>query len=358
MTMRRLLTLSALVLTVFVTFGKTHYNTIHNRFGSLVAERCTVDGKFLVADNQGESPIFVMQRDSVAVPYSFTVRISNNHNNPRHSYSTSAGKVNNPRWGIVFDYVDPQNYCLVELRNHNTNLNDDATNRQSIQLTLIEVVGGHACRIDSCLVEKDIDMESGLNGIKVEVSSKSVTVSCGKKSLHKVLEAGKPSVSSIVRCGVYAGCGAQVAIERTILASEKVNLPQPTGWTVDSLNRHFEQSHDPFEGYWIYQDREMEQKKLRIGGRYTLAIVADGADGYDIIYVDGAQVRSSQWQTGLLKGKMRKTIFSDHYDLMWIDATFDPITEDAYATFENGVLLTLRFPVYSSQVRFSKKLDF
>ena len=53
---------------------------------------------------------------------------------------------------------------------------------------------------------------------------------------------------------------------------------------------------------------------------------------------------------------MKKTIFSSHYDLMWVDATHEPITQDAYASVENGVLLTLKFPVYKSQIRLSKVL--
>ena len=90
-----------------------------------------------------------------------------------------------------------------------------------------------------------------------------------------------------------------------------------------------------------------------MGGRYTLAVVrAD--DGYDLLYINGAQVKKSQWQPCMKKGHLTKTIFSGNYDLIWIDATLEPISEDAYATIENGVILTLNFPIYKSQVRFVK----
>ena len=78
---------------------------------------------------------------------------------------------------------------------------------------------------------------------------------------------------------------------------------------------------------------------------------------HDIIYLSGAQVNAAQWQAGLLKGHITKTIFDGNYGLEWIDATFQPIVQDAYATFENGVLMTLDFPVYKSQVRLSKVLQ-
>jgi len=95
---------------------------------------------------------------------------------------------------------------------------------------------------------------------------------------------------------------------------------------------------------------------LRLGGRYTLALVrAD--NGYDLIYIDGAQVKKSLWQPGMVKGHMTKTLFTGNYDLNWIDATMEPIDSEAYSTVENGVILTLYFPMYSSQVRFAKAIN-
>jgi hypothetical protein len=54
---------------------------------------------------------------------------------------------------------------------------------------------------------------------------------------------------------------------------------------------------------------------------------------------------------------MTRTIFSGNYDASWIDATMEPLDKDVQATIENGVILTLNFPVYKSQVRFAKVLD-
>ena len=59
----------------------------------------------------------------------------------------------------------------------------------------------------------------------------------------------------------------------------------------------------------------------------------------------------------MLKGHIVKTVFTGNYDLTWIDATMEPISEDAYATIENGVILTFNFPLYKSQVRFAKVIE-
>ena len=99
----------------------------------------------------------------------------------------------------------------------------------------------------------------------------------------------------------------------------------------------------------------MDDEWLRLGGRYTLATV-QSVNGYEIIYIDGAKVKKSLWNLGMLKGHIFKTIFTGNYDLFWIDATMEPIDDEAYATIENGVILTLNFPTYKSQVRLSKIL--
>ena len=67
--------------------------------------------------------------------------------------------------------------------------------------------------------------------------------------------------------------------------------------------------------------------------------------------------KKSQWKPGMLKGHFVKTIFTGNYDLKWIDATMEPITDDAYVTIENGVILTLYLPVFKSQVRFAKIIN-
>ena len=50
----------------------------------------------------------------------------------------------------------------------------------------------------------------------------------------------------------------------------------------------------------------MEDTWLKMGGRYTIALV-ETSTGYDVIYIDGAQVKKSQWHLGMKKGEMTKT---------------------------------------------------
>lgn len=124
---------------------------------------------------------------------------------------------------------------------------------------------------------------------------------------------------------------------------------------VDSLLAHVLTSSDSIEGVWEYLDRTNDPQYARPGGRYTLATVANDDGGYDIVYINGAAVYSDSWKPGMLKGRLRPTIFIDHFDLEWIDSEFKPMTEDVHASVTDGSILTLSFPLYKSELRFSRR---
>ena len=196
-----------------------------------------------------------------------------------------------------------------------------------------------------------------MNTLCIDVDDHGINVSIGKEELHEVMEANIARPAGPVRVGYLVGAGARVAVERAVLTIENDHQVSPvTTWTLDALDEYLVQSADPIEGYWKYLDRDMQDEWLRLGGRYTLATVRSDS-GYDLIYIEGAQVKKSMWQPGMIKGHMTKTAFSGNYDLSWTDATMEPIGEDAYATVENGIILTLYFPEYRSQVRFAKVMN-
>lgn len=127
-----------------------------------------------------------------------------------------------------------------------------------------------------------------------------------------------------------------------------------SGWSVDALDDYLAVRRPLPEGRWAYLDAVTDEVRARRGGRYSLAIVAsESGDGWDIIYLGGAAVNSDKWKPGMLKGHMRRTIFKDHYDVEWIDATFRPMTFDVSAQIEQGAILQFNFPRYKSTLRFS-----
>lgn len=368
--MKHLLALLLIVSSIVSVSARSHYVTIHNHFASLAAHadqqlpryaHCDIDGERLVITNGNARPLIVC--DTTLVPdrgYQYLVRAASLTNHAGRSYTVTDAKgkksrVSTTAWGVVFGWRDSLNYCRVELSCGNSNLYDDLTDKRQMHVMAYRCVAGKEILLDSWTLDRGVAMDDELNTLSVSVQDGQAMIQVGKNELQQV---GTVPLYVDEACttlaGVYLSPGAKIAVERTVLNADS-NLPSriATTWTRESLDQHFALSDDPIEGYWQYQDRDMEDRWLRLGGRYTVAVVA--ADkGYDIIYVSGAQVNASGWREGLLKGHISKTIFDGHYDLEWIDATFEPIAQDAYAAFENGVLMTLNFPIYKSSLRLSK----
>lgn len=108
-------------------------------------------------------------------------------------------------------------------------------------------------------------------------------------------------------------------------------------------------------GKWEYLDMDYDDVQAHPGGYYTFAVVpAPDGDCFDIIYISGARVGADQWHEGMLKGRLIPTIFQDHYDLEWYDASMNLHTVDCNASMEQGVILNMSFPALRTSIRFSR----
>ena len=353
--------------------AKSYYNTAQNNFGGLFphpgmrmqGRYKAIDEDRLVEENATLATALSIDTMGIAsTTYRYQMRLANLNNKQGKTRSIKnrmTGEntvISSPQWGVVFNLDDHGSYCAIVLSCDNSAPWDDITDQRSMQVSLIKCeTGGEETVLASTTLTRGVSLEDDLNTVCVDVSDCSVQVSIGKDELVQVLEASVTRPAGTVWVGYMVGAGSRVSIERAVLTIDnEQQVAANTLWTLSSLDEYLATSTDPVEGYWKYLDRDIEEKWLRLGGRYTLAVVrAD--DGYDIIYIDGAQVKKSQWQPCMKKGHITKTQFSGNYDLRWIDATLEPIDEDCYATVENGVILTLNFPVYKSQVRFAKVLN-
>ncbi|MBQ9555796.1 MAG: hypothetical protein IJV05_06195 [Muribaculaceae bacterium] len=351
--------------------SRSHYNSARNNFGGLyphpgmrMAGRYkAIEEERLVEENASMATAISLDTTHVgSAAYRYQLRLANLNNKQGKSISVknpmTGGKtqLTSTQWGLVFNRDELGNYCAVVLSCDNSAPLDDIMDVRSMLVSLIQNIDGTVNTLATTTVTHGVSLEDGLNTISVDVGPSSVRVSLGKSELSQLLEAQVTRPAGPVQVGYLVGPGASVSIDRAVLTIDGSGQAAvtPSTWTRQSLDQHLAQSTDPLEGYWNYLDRDMQDDWLRLGGRYTLATVRT-ADGYDLIYIDGAQVMKSQWQTGMVKGHISRTIFGGNYDLTWTDATMEPIGgQDAYATIEGGSILTLYFPVYKSQVRFSR----
>ena len=373
--MKRLLVIIVAVLMVAGGLdlqAKSYYNTVQNNFGGLfphpgmrMAGRYkAIEEDRLIEENATMATAITTDTMNItSTAYRYQLRFANLNNkqgktmsikNPMTGNRTT---VTSPQWGIVFNYDDDGYYYAVVLNCDNSAPYDDITDQRSMQVSLVRCEENGPTELAKTTLIKGVSLEDDYNTLCVDVDDRQVRVSIGKEKLQQVLEANITRPTGNVRVGYLTGPGSRVAVERAVLTIENENqVTTTTLWNPDALDEYLAASRDPIEGYWKYLDRDMEEKWLRLGGHYTLALVrAD--DGYDILYIDGAQVKKSMWQPCMKKGHISGTVFTGNYDLTWIDATMEPIGEDAFASIENGLILTLNFPEYKSQVRFAKELS-
>ena len=366
-----------LTLTIMVGLLQAHaftiYNTRYNNFESINHnEGANLKDDFLQLSNKSASNIIVTDQTQIDAftNYKYYIKFANLHNKEGKTYKVTdtQGKsksISSTETGLVFNHTS-QGCWRVAVSCSNSNLFNESVDNRSMTIKLISEYGGSKV-VKQVTLESGIDLYDGYNYLGVSVDENTISVKIGDKQLKEVLSyqltssdietmTGTPSM----KVGYFVGPGAMMSIERTVLSfneqHQHSNTNLETQWTLEALNRHFAESKNPYEGYWTYLDRDMEDQWLKLGGKYTIALV-ENVHGYDVIYIDGAQVKKSMWHLGMKKAEMTQTIFTDNFTGKWFDATSQPIDDDVFVTFESGVILNFKFPVYKSQVRFSKVLD-
>lgn len=119
--------------------------------------------------------------------------------------------------------------------------------------------------------------------------------------------------------GLYLSAGAKVSIDNAwIIVNDKETQPH-TGLTAEIIDNHF-QSHSchPIEGFWKVTLDDRPINRIKMGGDYSLAIVANDSV-FNAIYLDGAQKYPNKWREGDVKAVFTPTI-QGHYEVGWYDA--------------------------------------
>ena len=326
------------------------YNTVYNSFQDFsINDQVKENGQSLCVKNSSDTTMLVLNKRTVSESeYRFLVRFSNAKSKKNHHSPAACG--------LVLFYKNPADYMLLELAPYNTHPFDEMRDERFAKVALYKVTGSKKEKVNEHVVSTGINLYDGLNILCIEVSQCSVNVFVGDKDLNKLFSADIPSRRGADAMGLAVEPNGEMLVERTMLSYDrKETVKNQTDWTIAKLDAYFENSRNPFEGYWEYLDRDMDDDIARLGGRYKVALV-DNGNGFDVVYVSGAQVKKSEWREGMLKGRLTKTIFTDNYNAYWIDSTFRPIEEDVNGFFESGVILNMSFPVYKSQIRFSKVL--
>ncbi len=286
---------------------------------------------------------FLVDVDSAVESLVFEVRAALHKNDERVGYSKTS-------WSLVWGYISPEMYYYAKMQCGNTDFGD-FTDKRFAEITIGKLINGVDSVITRKRLYKGVDMDRGYNSLLMEWNRERTRIFIGSKEpVHVASFSGLDGIGD--RCGVIS-CDSLIISSVVVETVPDRMLPLNTSWEKDSLDNYLSRSADKLEGYWSYLDRDNDEKRARLGGRYSLAIVKDG-DGYVILYISGADVNRSKWRECMVKGRLVPTIFENHYDLVWYDSMMLPMETDIYADVIDGAILALDFPLYQTKIRFSK----
>ncbi|MDO4511575.1 MAG: hypothetical protein Q4B68_07150, partial [Bacteroidales bacterium] len=316
------LSLIFLLASVALASAETHafYSAAFNSFNDYPTSAATMKDDLLMLRNPADSALILLsERPCPREQFRYMARFAN--------VKAKKHGVTPASCGIVFCYADARNYLLLEMAPFHSHPFYEMLDKRTLKVSLSQVADGEKRLLEAREVATDVDLYDGLNALCVEVDKGTVNVKVGDKNLHHLFTAEIPASTTGTKVGLLLSPTAEMALERTVLsysAAEKSVVT--TQWTREALDAHFAASANPFEGYWEYLDRDMDDALARIGGKYRIALV-DNGNGFDVIYIAGAQVKKSEWKEGMLKARFTKTIFTDNYTATWTDATFRPLTD-------------------------------
>ena len=268
-----------------------------------------------------------------------------------YTVRAALGSRGEASWGIVWSRTSPDDYRGLSVTFAAQGAGDEVYD-QSITVTQYAVSGGMRHIVSTRdYPARDIDPRHDGFSLKLQVRPTGAIV-CGGTAMplfEEVVDFAADAPAALGIASTAALTLLQCDLQCDTLSRRRYFDPATISDRIDVADRH--------QGFWAYFDRDTDPALASIGGSYELATVPrdDGEPGYFIIYLGGARP-GSQWRPGEVKGILSPTIFSHHYDLVWLDEQGLSMTAEQSATFDaSGALLTLSFPLYKATVRFSRR---
>lgn len=286
--------------------------------------------------------LYLFELEESPIAYSIEVRAALSKNNEQEEHSSQ-------EWGIVWNYKTDKDFNYVKIVCGNLCYGDFLDQRYA-DVIIGNCQNGINSIIESKRLYKGVDTSTEYNSLLLEWNNNVAKFFVGNKELKFVTKLDIDNRKGLY--GIYTNESLRVM---SLVADSKSNLKNKlsTEWTLEKIDNYLIKSNDPKEGYWEYLDRDNNDKKAKIGGRYKFALIREGED-FIILYISGAVTNKSSWKPGMIKGKLKSTIFENHYDLVWYDSMFEPIETDAHADITDDIILNLQFPIYESSFRLYK----
>ena len=278
-------------------------------------------------------------------------RTRNLHNDPgtRHGYSDGDNRrkaVLFPGWRLRLIYADAHNPDTISISFRTEEKDDDINARQHLRVSAS--INGNA--FADTVISSGVDIYKGTNAFSLSSDNGCLYLRGGNREYNRILSI--PALSVPPRTIQFAAEPAGKLLISDIALWQNDDTIIQDSFSIERLKELLAHTTDANARCWQMFDRMLEEKYLRRGGDYTIALLPF-EKGYRVIYLDGAVKNSSKWKSGMIKGELIATPFQGIYNANWLDAGMTPIDSEIKAIFKDNVL-TLKFPYLDSEVRFVK----
>ena len=256
-------------------------------------------------------------------------------------------------FGVVWDYVDANNYCAVTMQRQSSNHYDELTRDDLFIVTAYKIEDGHKTILQQSKIRESVAFESHkYNSFSIKTANGKLSVLVGHQKLKQIYVCDYQIKGRFV-AGTIVSSGSRLSIKRVQFKDYPDNRrTNMTHYTQEDIDRIIsENTSDPYVGYWRYLDRITDDKLFMLGGKYTIIILPDGNGNYEVLYNSGANIYTRYWQPFMKKGMLESTPFFNHYDLHWYSADKKYFFDESYASLSEGIL-TMYFPIQKSSIRF------
>ena len=218
------------------------------------------------------------------------------------------------------------------------------------------VLADSAGRTSEGLAETTIDSREGGFGLRIDANAAGLRAAIGGPHSQGSLSCGTFDTRTGGVISATVPDGTEV-LRRTLRAEALAPRETAPFSDLETLKSHIDSSTDAREGFYTYLDKDIPTSgpaAISQPEGYSMAVVADPETpgGYLLIYLSG---NSRGWEALEIKGRLRPTVFMNHFDLEWTDAGRHPHRGGSYAQFsENNSILKFAFPELKASFRMAR----
>ena len=274
------------------------------------------------------------------------MRVSNTHarHNTAYIYYDSGGKsikTKYPGWGIVLksgEQATTISFVTIDERT------DETYSSPHVEMTVKS--GGKETAQKT--LSSGFDLYDGPNAFQLSLEGSNWQLSAGNRE-YKEITSGELT-SKLDSIGFVVMPGGEIKVENIII--QQNGIEDVSHSVIGACALEFDAADD-LEGEWGIYDMNIDEKMIKTGGDYRLAIKkSKDREGYDIIYLSGAVTNGGKWKQGMVKGSITPLPFDSVYDIEWVGASGK--TLKGIKAQKESDILTLQFPLHASTLRLRK----